>query len=234
MIASGREGCEPRKLLVHLYALGCDDDSLMTRRGLAKLIQAERAQPQPCGPATLLGQQTRGRVSQSVKSIDLPGPIQAGCANHHHVSHLSSFIPVQFHAHPQNRPSRSSHNGARHVMILRRILVSTFSRDNRPRLPYFQNASFHRPRGSRPITLGSAALALSTAVGLVYLDSDAVCNKECTVGVVYPTFVVVFFANPIQLNQPHLSNSQLLSEYHPRELLRNSRYSAWAWASCLS
>jgi len=81
-------------------------------------------------------------------------------------------------------------------MILRRILVSILSRDNRPRLSYFQNASFYRPRGSRPITLGSAALALSTAVGLVYLDSDAVRNKESTVGVVYSIFVVVFFAQP--------------------------------------
>ena len=179
-------------------------------------------------------QRTRQSVGQIDRSPRPDSAIQACCAAHHHVSHLSSFIPVQFHAHPQNRPSRSSHNGARHVMILRRILVSTFSRDNRPRLPYFQNASFHRPRGSRPITLGSAALALSTAVGLVYLDSDAVRNKESTVGVVYPTFVVVFFSNPIQLNQPHPSNSQLLSEYHPRELFRNSRYSAWAWASCLS
>ena len=76
-------------------------------------------------------------------------------------------------------------------MILRRILVSTLSRYHRPRIPYFQNASFHRPRGSRPITLG-AALALSTAVGLVYLDSDAVRNKESTVGV-YLIFLVVLF-----------------------------------------
>lgn len=82
-------------------------------------------------------------------------------------------------------------------MILRRILVSTLSRrDNKLRLFYFQNASFHQPRGSRLITLGTAALALSTAVGLVYLDSDAVRNKESTVGVVYPIFVAVFFAQP--------------------------------------
>jgi len=81
-------------------------------------------------------------------------------------------------------------------MILRRILVSTLSRDNKPRLSYFQNASLHRSRGSRPITLGAAALALSTAVGLVYLDSDAVRNKESTVGVVHPIFVAVFFAQP--------------------------------------
>ena len=78
-------------------------------------------------------------------------------------------------------------------MILRRILVSTLSRYHRPRIPYFQNASFHRPRGSRPITLASAALALSTAVGLVYLDSDAVRDKGSTVGV-YPIFLVVFFS----------------------------------------
>jgi hypothetical protein len=78
-------------------------------------------------------------------------------------------------------------------MMLRRILVSTLSRDNKPRLFYFQNASFRRPRGSRPFTLGTVALALSTAVGLVYLDSDAVRNKESTVGVVNSIFVPVFF-----------------------------------------
>jgi hypothetical protein len=216
MIVSGREGCEPRRLLVHLYALGCDDDSLMTRRGLAKLIHAKRAQP--CGPANLRYWDSGHRDASVSQSIDLAGPIQAGCRP-----------PRQ--STPRTGQGWSSHNEARHVMILRRILVSTLSRYHRPRIPYFQNASFHRPHGSRPITLGSAALALSTAVGLVYLDSDAVRNKGSTVGV-YPIFLVVcFFSNPIQLNQPRPSNSQLLSGYHPRELFRNSRYSAWAWAS---
>jgi hypothetical protein len=71
-------------------------------------------------------------------------------------------------------------------MLLRRILLSTFSRDTRPHLSYFPN----RPRGSRPITLGAAALALSTVVGFVYLDSDAFRNTETTVGAVRSIFVI--------------------------------------------
>jgi hypothetical protein len=79
-------------------------------------------------------------------------------------------------------------------MVLRRILVSTLSRNNKPHLSYFSNAVIRRPRGSRSITLGAAALALSTAVGFVYLDSEAFRNKETTVGAVCPVFVVIFSA----------------------------------------
>jgi hypothetical protein len=110
-------------------------------------------------------------------------------------------------------------------MILRRIFVSTFSRDSRPHLSYFPNALIRRPRGSRPITLGAAALALSTALGFVYLDSDTLGNKESTVGVFYPRFVVTFLVqlNPGQLNPLRPSNSQHLCVYHPRELFQNLR-----------
>jgi len=121
-------------------------------------------------------------------------------------------------------------------MILCRVLSSTLSRHNRPHLSYFPNAVIQRPRGLRPSRLGAAALALSTAVGFVYLDSDTFRNEETTVGAVCPTFVVIFLAqlNPVQLNRPRPSNSQLLCEYHQRELFQNLRSSVWAWASCLS
>jgi len=109
-------------------------------------------------------------------------------------------------------------------MILRRILVSTLSRDSRP---HFPNAVIRRPRGSRPITLGAAALALSTALGFVYLDSesDAFGNKESTVGAFYPILVVIFLAqlNPDQLNRLRRSNSQLPCVYRPRKPVRNLR-----------
>ena len=77
-------------------------------------------------------------------------------------------------------------------MTLRRILLSTLSRDSRPHLSYFPNAIIRRPHGSRPITLGAAALALSTAMGFVYLDSEAFRNKETTVGAVCPMPLAVF------------------------------------------
>jgi hypothetical protein len=74
-------------------------------------------------------------------------------------------------------------------MALRRILVSTLSRNN---LSYFSNAVIRRPLGSRSITLGVAALALSTAVGFVYLDSETFRNKETIVGAVCPVLVIIF------------------------------------------
>jgi len=84
------------------------------------------------------------------------------------------------------------------MMILRRILVATLSRDSRP---HFPNAVIRRPRGSRPITLvGAAAFALSTALGFVYLDSDAFDNKESTVGAFY--HIRCYFLSTIEPPRP--------------------------------
>lgn len=128
-----------------------------------------------------------------------------------------SFHVIQ-HA---NRIGQATTTQGTSVMI-RRILVSTLSRDRRP---HFPNAVVRGPRGSRPITLGAAALALSTALGSVYLDSDAFGNKEGTVGAFYPILIVIFLtqSNPDQLNRLRQSNSQLPCVYRPREPFRNLR-----------
>jgi hypothetical protein len=63
--------------------------------------------------------------------------------------------------------------------MFRRLFLSTLPRQTRPPLSLSPNLK-HSPL--RPLALGATALAFSTAVSLVYLDSDASRGNETTVG----------------------------------------------------
>jgi hypothetical protein len=66
-------------------------------------------------------------------------------------------------------------------MMLRRILISMLPRESRPRLSYSPNLFNSRP-SPRPLVFAATALAFSTAVSLIHLDSDTSRDKETTVG----------------------------------------------------
>ncbi|KAI0308254.1 hypothetical protein B0F90DRAFT_1813544 [Multifurca ochricompacta] len=65
--------------------------------------------------------------------------------------------------------------------MLRRILLTTFSRENSHNFFYHSNAVISRPSRIKPLLLGAASFALTTAVSFVHLDSNTLHNKETTV-----------------------------------------------------
>jgi hypothetical protein len=109
-------------------------------------------------------------------------------------------------------------------MILRPILISAsaLSRHSGPHLSYLPNAVKQRPQRLTPLTFGVAALALSLGVGLVHLDSDALLNKETTVGEYSLYYLMPSQPNPVQSIRLHLLNSRPPCEYRSRAPFRNS------------
>jgi Chalcone isomerase like len=66
--------------------------------------------------------------------------------------------------------------------MFRRLLISTLPRQSRPPLSHYPNLKKSPKSLLRPLALGVTALAFSTAVSLVYLDSDTSRGNETTVG----------------------------------------------------
>ena len=65
--------------------------------------------------------------------------------------------------------------------MFRRVLVSTVLRQGR--FHYSCVSNVHKPRPLRVSSLAlGAALALSLSVGIAHLDSNAIFDKEATVG----------------------------------------------------
>ncbi|KAH9982946.1 chalcone-flavanone isomerase-domain-containing protein [Lactifluus volemus] len=65
--------------------------------------------------------------------------------------------------------------------MFRRLFISTLPRQSRPPLSHYPNLKKSSKSLLRPLALGATALALSTAVSLVYLDSDTSRGNETTV-----------------------------------------------------